>query len=61
MCLLSNQIAGFFDPQCFWNLSSDILIFLHEDDHQVKITSETTAFGWMWLGVLHVQSDCRIP
>ena len=26
----------------------------------VKITSKTTTFGWVWLGVSFVQSDCRI-
>ena len=33
VCLLSNQIAGFFNNQYFRKESVDMLDFLHEDNH----------------------------
>ena len=41
LCLSSNQIAGFFDHQYFWEETNDFLVFLHVVSHQVKVASET--------------------
>ena len=56
----ANQIAVFFDYQCLWKKSVDLLDFLYGDNHQGELTSETTFFGWVWPVVPLVQSDCRI-
>ena len=34
--------------------------FLHGDNHQWKVTSETTTLVWVWPVVPFVQSDSRI-
>ena len=34
--------------------------FLHGDNHQERVGSETATFGWVWPVVSLVQSDCRI-
>ena len=44
-----------------WKESIDLLIFLHGDNHQEKVASETTNFfGWVLRVVPLVQSDCMI-
>ena len=40
--LSTNQIATFFDRQYLY----DMLVFLHEVSHQVKVVSETTTQGF---------------
>ena len=40
--LSTNQIATFFDRQYLY----DMLVFLHEVSHQVKLVSETTTQGF---------------
>ena len=61
VCLSSSQSAGFFDDQYLWKESSDILsIILHRVSPQVKISSETTTFHWVWPIVLLVKSYCGI-
>ena len=55
LCLSSNQIAGFFDHQYFWEETNDFLVFLHVVSHQVKVASETrpgTNCTWYWSGML---------
>ena len=44
VCLLSNQIAGFFYHQYHWQELIDIIEFLHGDNHQGNLLSETTTF-----------------
>ena len=39
---------------------SIFFFFLQGDIHQGKVASETTTFGWVWLGVPLFQSDCVI-
>ena len=46
MYLLSNLITGFFDLY-LWKESIDIFNFLYGDNHQRKVPSETTTFGWV--------------
>ena len=58
--LSANQIAVFFDHQYLWKESIDLLVFLHGDNHQRKIASETTTLDVIWAIVLPTQSDCRI-
>ena len=43
----SNQIAGFFDYQCLWMESIDILDFSHLGNHPGEIAPETNFFGWV--------------
>ena len=57
LCLLSNQIAGFFDDQYLWKLSIDSLDFLQGNKHHCKKGSETTTFGWVLPVVPLVQTD----
>ena len=58
--LLSNQIPGFFDHQYLWKESIGILDFLHGDNHQRKVASETTTLGWMRSVGSLIQLECRI-
>ena len=58
--LSTNQIAVFLDHQYFWKESIFTLDFLHGDNYQGKVGSETTAFVWVWPIVPLIQSDCRI-
>ena len=44
-----------------WEINWYIYFFWDKDNHQWKVSSETTTFGWIWSGVSLVQSDCRIP
>ena len=37
LCLSFNQIAGFFNHQCFWKKLMDLLDFLHGNNHQGKV------------------------
>ena len=61
MFFSSNQNAGFFDQQYLPKESVDILKFLCEDDHHRNVGSETIiTFGWMWLSVPLIWSDCKI-
>ena len=46
--LSTNQIAASFDHQYLWKKSIDIFDLLHGDNHQEKVGSETTPFGWVW-------------
>ena len=48
VCLSSNKIAVYFD-QYLQRGSSDILDFLYGDNHQQKVVSVTTTFGWVCL------------
>ena len=57
--LLSNQMARFFGYQYLWR-EPIYFFFLHGDIHLGKVASETTTFGWVWLGVPLFQSDCVI-
>ena len=57
--LSTNQIAIFFDHQYIRMQSSDILDFLHGENHQRNISSETTTSGWVWPVVSPNESDCR--
>ena len=57
--LSTNQITVFFDRQYLWKESIDILYFLHGNNHQGNLASETTTFGWVWPVVPLIQSDCR--
>ena len=34
--------------QYLWKKSIDIFDLLHGDNHQEKVGSETTPFGWVW-------------
>ena len=59
--LLSKHIAGSFDYQYHWNKTSNLLDFLHDDSHQVKVVaSGTTSFDRVWLVVLLLQTNCKI-
>ena len=51
--LSSNQIAGFFELIV-------VLDFLHWDNHEWKIVSETATFSWVLPVVPLVQTDCMI-
>ena len=57
--LFSIHIAGFFDHQYLWKELNYLLDFLHGDNHQRKVTCETT-FGCIEWVVPFMQSDCRI-
>ena len=52
----TNQI----DHHYFWKETIDILDFLHEDNHQVKVGSATIAFCRVWPVVPLIQSYSRI-
>ena len=56
----TNQTAVFSDYQYIWKESIHTFDFFHGDNHQGKVWSETTTFGWVQPVVLLVQSDCRI-
>ena len=43
--LLSNQIAGFFDDQCLWKESDQVLGFFFRNICPGKIASKTTTVG----------------
>ena len=58
--LSTYQIAGFFDYQCLWKESINGLDFLHGDNHQGKLVTETTTYAWVTLSVSLAQSDWRI-
>ena len=59
--LLSNEIAGFFDPQYLLKESINMLQFLHGFSHQRKVASEATTFSSMWTGVSsHTQNLPRL-
>ena len=60
MCLLSNQIAGFFDQQYHWKEPIDISDFLHGHYHQGKVARKTTNLIKVLSGVHLVQSDSMI-
>ena len=60
LCVLSNQISGFFDHQCLWKKLINLLDFLHGDNHQRKVTSETATFDWVGPDVPLIQSVYRI-
>ena len=55
LCFLFIQTAEFFDQQYIWKESIDILEFLHGEMHQEKVAPETTSFGWVRLGLSHIQ------
>ena len=55
----ANKIA-ISDHQYLWKESIDLLIFSHGDNHQEKVASETSTFGWVLRVVPLVQSDCMI-
>ena len=47
--LATNQIAVFFNHQCPLKESINTLYFSHGDnDHQGKVASKNTTFGWVW-------------
>ena len=48
LCLSSNQITVFFDTQYLWKESISIVDFLNGDNHQGKVVSKSTIFGWVW-------------
>lgn len=48
LCLFSNQLAEFCDHQYLGKVAIDVLDFIHEDNNQGKVASETEKF---WLGV----------
>ena len=57
--------ACFFLPVRFFyqylcKKSSDILVLILEDSHQRAVTPENITFGWMWLVMPLVKSDCTI-
>ena len=60
VCLLFNQIAGFFGHQYLWKASIDILEFLHGHSYQGKVAFGTTTFVWIGPSVCLDQSDCKI-
>ena len=60
VCLLSDQIARFFDQQYLCKESIHILDFLNGDIHQGKVACATTAFSWERLIVLLGQSGFMI-
>ena len=45
--LSTNQIAILFDHQYLWNEPTDNVDFLYGDNHEGKVASETTTFGWV--------------
>ena len=53
------QIALFFDHQCLWKLSINLLDFLHGDRHQRKIAYEIATVGWVWSAVLLLNQITR--
>ena len=55
---LSNQITLFLDHLGKINL---YIRFLDEVNHQANLATGTTSFGWLWLLVSLIQTDCRIP
>ena len=57
VCVLSNQIARFFDQQYRWKEPMNVFHLLHRDNHQGEVATKTTTFGCVWPPV---QSDCRI-
>ena len=56
----ANQIAVFFNHQYFWRESSDLLDFLHGENHQAKVASRITSFGLGLLVVSFIHLSCRI-
>ena len=46
--LSTNHIAVFFDHQDLWNESSNILDLLYGHNHEGKLGSGATTFGWVW-------------
>ena len=46
-CVSFSQILGFFDHQNMCKESINTIYFLHEDNHQLKKGSESTAFSWV--------------
>ena len=46
--LSTNQFAVFFDHQCLGNGSAYLLDFLHGDNHQEKVASETNTLDLVW-------------
>lgn len=51
ICLLFNQISGFFDQQYIWNKSIDVLVFYEWGSfivfYQWKAATETSTMSWM--------------
>ena len=59
--LLSNQIAGFFDPQYLLEESINMLQFLNGGNRQGQVESDATPFGSIWSGVpSHAQNLPRL-
>ena len=54
---LSASVPVLFDHQYLWKESSNLLDFLHGENHQGKVPSETTFFGWVLPVVLLIESD----
>ena len=55
---LSNQITLFLDHLGKINL---YIRFLGKVNHQGNLATGATSFGWLWLLVSLIQTDCRIP
>ena len=49
--------CSILDDQFHCKKLINIFHFLHEDNHQGRLASETTTFGWIWPGVLLIRSD----
>ena len=47
--LPANQIPVFLYHQYLWKESINTLDYLHGDNHEVKVGSETITFDWVWL------------
>ena len=50
-------LAVFYKHQHPGKESINILDYLLKDNHQGKVASEITIFGWVWLGVLLAYYD----
>ena len=46
--LPANQIPVFLYHQYLWKESINTLDYLHRDNHEVKVGSETITFDWVW-------------
>ena len=54
--LSANKIAVFFNHQFLCTESSNLLDFFDRDNHQKKVASKTTIFGWVWPVLLSHQN-----
>ena len=57
---LIQSVAEFLDHQYFWKQLSNLLDFLHGDNHLGNVGCETTSFGLVTPVLRFIQSDCRI-